>query len=96
MQVVMTRVGKFNEVHLYLPYNNHLQVSQDSGATARIILDVIDDLQTILPAVKEFHLFSDNAGCYKSTETLITLRSHVGEKLKTYNFSEAQDGKGLI
>ena len=57
--------------------------------------DVIDDLQTLLPAVKEVHLFSDIDACNKCTETLITLKNNVGEKLKSYNFSEAQDGNRL-
>ncbi|CAC5385421.1 unnamed protein product [Mytilus coruscus] len=36
----------------------------------------------------------DNAGCYKNTMMMVALRAELGDKLKTYNFSEAQDGKG--
>ncbi|CAC5360890.1 unnamed protein product [Mytilus coruscus] len=35
----------------------------------------------------------DNAGCYKSSLTLSTLRHEIGKALASYNFSEAQNGK---
>ena len=57
---------------------------------------LIDDLQILLSAVKEVHLFTDIDTRYKCTETLITLKNIVGEKLKSYDFfSEAQDEKRL-
>ena len=57
---------------------------------------MVNDLYTIVPGVKEVHLISDNAACYKSTEMIATLKKQLGTtKLKTYNFSEAQDGKGI-
>ena len=55
----------------------------------------MEDLQENLPHLNEVHLFSDNAGCYKSATTLLLLKSQIGSKLKSYNFSEAHDGKGI-
>ncbi|CAC5423019.1 unnamed protein product [Mytilus coruscus] len=56
--------------------------------------DVVQDLKTILPNLQNVHIFSDNAGCYKSSLTLSTLRHEIGKALASYNFSEAQNGKG--
>ncbi|CAC5358972.1 unnamed protein product [Mytilus coruscus] len=70
------------------------QISQDSPITSSLIKDTVADLQTLIPDIQEIQIYSDNAGCYKNTLMMASLRRDVGNKLKSYNFSEAQDGKG--
>ncbi|CAC5417479.1 unnamed protein product [Mytilus coruscus] len=70
------------------------QISQDGSVTASVLCDVVHDLTKQVPNIQEVNFFSDNAGCYKNTMMMVALRAELGDKLKTYNFSEAQDGKG--
>ena len=70
--------------------------SQDADVTSQVMIDVVTDLSRMFPHLKQFHLFSDNAGCYKSSTTLTQLHSGLGSLIGTYNFSEAQNGKGKI
>jgi hypothetical protein len=65
---------------------------KDSTVTRSVINDVMDQIQFIHGANVKFHLWSDNAGCYKSTEMLAYL-FHSGI-VKSYNFCESQNGKG--
>ncbi|CAG2223571.1 unnamed protein product [Mytilus edulis] len=67
------------------------QISQDSLTTAAIILDVIDSMLKFKDSAK-FHLWSDNAGCYKSTEMMSILSK--SKKVLSYDFCESQNGKG--
>ncbi|CAG2227075.1 Cilia- and flagella-associated protein 206 [Mytilus edulis] len=71
-----------------------VKISQDSPITSSLIKDTVADLHTLIPDIKEIHIYSDNAGCYKNTLMMASLRRDVGNKLKLNNFSEAQDGKG--
>ncbi|VDI31910.1 Hypothetical predicted protein [Mytilus galloprovincialis] len=68
------------------------QISQDSSNTTAVILDTVDTIQKQNPNITNVHLYSDNAGCYKSNETMNAL--HQSGKIATYDFCEAQDGKG--
>lgn len=52
------------------------QVSQDSITTAAIIINVMENIQSINASISSFHVWSDNAGCYKSTEMMVLLKSH--------------------
>ena len=70
------------------------QTSQDASTTTAIVTDVVQDLKKLLPNLGNVHIFSDNAGCYKSSVTLSSLRHDVGPRLASYNFSESQNGKG--
>ncbi|XP_076084378.1 uncharacterized protein LOC143055120 [Mytilus galloprovincialis] len=70
------------------------QISQDGSVTASVLCDVVNDLTKQVPNIQEVNFFSDNAGCYKNTMMMVALKDELGDKLKTYNFSEAQDGKG--
>lgn len=63
---------------------------QDAATTGAILVDVVQNI----PSVKKVNIWSDNAGCYKSTLTIATLHQELGKKIKSYNFCEAQDGKG--
>ncbi|XP_052098576.1 uncharacterized protein LOC127733267 [Mytilus californianus] len=69
-------------------------VAQDSSVTSSIISDVVQDLIQMNHGLSNVHLFSDNAGCYKSTTTIAALHQTLKGTIKTYNFCEAQDGKG--
>ncbi|CAC5405952.1 unnamed protein product [Mytilus coruscus] len=60
----------------------------------QMLCDVVHDLTKQVPNIQDVNFFSDNAGCYKNTMMMVALRAELGDKLKTYNFSEAQDGKG--
>lgn len=51
------------------------QVSQDSITTAAIIINVLENIQSIDASISSFHVWSDNAGCYKSTEMMTLLKS---------------------
>lgn len=66
------------------------QIPQDSSNTTAVILDTVDTIQKKNPNITKVHLYSDNAGCYKSTETINAL--HQSGKIATYDFCEAQDG----
>ncbi|CAC5384048.1 unnamed protein product [Mytilus coruscus] len=63
---------------------------QDAATTGAILVDVVQNI----PSVKKVNIWSDNAGCYKRTLTIATLHQEVGKKIKSYNFCEAQVGKG--
>ncbi|CAC5377276.1 unnamed protein product [Mytilus coruscus] len=67
------------------------QTSQDSHTTSGIIQDVITSIQDDNQNT-QFHLWSDNAACYKSSEMMAHL-FNLGS-VQTYNFCEAQNGKG--
>ncbi|KAK3109197.1 hypothetical protein FSP39_025224 [Pinctada imbricata] len=70
------------------------QVSQDAAITSAVLCDVANDVINLLPEIQKIHVFSDNAGCYKNTTTMTTLKETLGSMIHTYNFCEAQDGKG--
>lgn len=86
-----TKMCSFSHIHIF---NN--QTSQDAPTTTTVFCDVVKELQTAIPNLKEISIISDNAGCYKSTLTLSTLPHEIGSKLSTYNFSESQNGKGNL
>ena len=69
-------------------------VPQDSQITSSVIIDTVRDVMKCYEKVQSVHLWSDNAGCYKSTLTLANLYQNLGTCLKSYDFCEAQDGKG--
>ncbi|CAC5368627.1 unnamed protein product [Mytilus coruscus] len=74
-------------VHIF-----HSQISQDSVTTTSVILDIVEDLNTKYEDISKVHLWSDNAGCYKCTDTINAIA--MSGKIAAYNFREAQDGKG--
>ncbi|CAG2233873.1 Cilia- and flagella-associated protein 206 [Mytilus edulis] len=50
------------------------QISQDSPITSSLIKDTVADLHTLIPDIQEIHIYSDNAGCYKNTLMMASLR----------------------
>lgn len=69
-------------------------VPQDASTTAALLIDVSRNVCLQLPNVRKVSMWSDNAGCYKSTLTMALLHQELGDKIKVYHFCEAQDGKG--
>ena len=70
------------------------QTPQDASYTTAVMCDVVNNLRETIPNLNKVHFFSDNAGCYKSSFSLVTLRGELGQQLASYNFCEAQNGKG--
>ncbi|CAB3981551.1 SURP and G-patch domain-containing 1 [Paramuricea clavata] len=71
--------------------------SQDSGAVVAIIHDVLSQLSTIAPEVHTVYLRQDNAGCYHSALTLLslpTIERSTGIQIRRIDFSDPQGGKG--
>ena len=68
------------------------QISQDAKTTTAIILDTVKTLKRDNPNTNKVHLYSDNAGCYKSVDTINGLFN--SDLITSYDFCEAQDGKG--
>ncbi|XP_063448385.1 uncharacterized protein LOC134727920 [Mytilus trossulus] len=69
-------------------------VSQDASITSQILVDVARDILQHKPGLKKINFFSDNAGCYKSSSTILMLHNELGHNIASYNFCEAQNGKG--
>lgn len=69
------------------------QMSQDTSETTSVILDVVKSLNQQYPDITTVHLWSDNAGCYKSSETISTIYHHC-KAVYSLDFCEAQNGKG--
>ena len=68
------------------------QISQDSFATSAVILDIVGEIKSRNHNVSKIHLWSDNAGCYKSSDTITNL--FMSRSIDTCDFCEAQSGKG--
>ncbi|VDI06190.1 Hypothetical predicted protein [Mytilus galloprovincialis] len=75
----------------YREDQSNCQISQDSVTTTFVILDIVEDLNTKYEDISKVHLWSDNAGCYKCTDTINAIA--MSGKIAAYNFCEAQDGK---
>lgn len=58
-----------------------------------VILDVVKSLNQQYPDITTIHLWLDNAGCYKSSETISTIYHHC-KAVHSFDFCKAQDGKG--
>ncbi|CAC5407841.1 unnamed protein product [Mytilus coruscus] len=76
----------------YREDQSNCQISQDSVTTTSVILDIVEDLNTKYEEISKVHLWSDNSGCYKCTDTINAIAMSC--KITAYNFCEAQDGKG--
>jgi hypothetical protein len=73
------------------------QSSQSSTAVTAILKHVLEELHAEMPHVDGVYLRSDNAGCYKSSNTIASvpaISSATGVKILRWSFSEAQAGKG--
>ncbi|XP_078336937.1 uncharacterized protein LOC111134867 [Crassostrea virginica] len=89
--VCATKPGDNFELDTYVHILDS-QSSQDSQLTAALLVDVVKDM-AIHKRIDQVHIWSDNAGCYKSTNIIHTLYQELPNLIKTYNFCEAQDGK---
>ena len=70
--------------------------AQDASVTSQIMIDVANDIMKQRNDVKRLHFFSDNAGCYKSSYTILSLQNDLPNNIVSYNFCEAQNGKGIL
>ncbi|CAG2214276.1 unnamed protein product [Mytilus edulis] len=90
--IVTVQQETFKDEIESLNSSSQKKVPLDSQVTASIIQDVMDKIREINTTDIKFHVWSDNAGCYKSTEMLSFL-FHSGLTL-SYDFCESQNGKG--
>lgn len=92
ISVSLTKLDtKFHtQTHIHI-FNE--QTAQDAHVTAAVISDVVSDLRRTVPNMQNVHLLADNAGCYKSSSTILSLKESTQE-INTFNFSESQNGKG--
>jgi hypothetical protein len=79
-------------VHLFDP------CSQDWFAVASIIEDLLNKMKTDMPNIKNVRIRSDEAGCYHNSELIAAISDigdRVGVSVKSYDFSEPQQGKDI-
>ena len=71
--------------------------TQDSHTVLAIFDDVIKQLKTVLPTLSTVYMKQDNAGCYHSALSLLSIQKiamNYGIKVARLDFSEPQGGKG--
>ena len=79
-------------VHLFDP------CSQDWFAVASIIEDLLGQIKTDMPNIKNARIRSDEAGCYHNSELIAAISDigdRVGVSVQSYDFSEPQQGKDI-
>lgn len=70
---------------------------QDSAAVVAVINDTLIRIKAECSYITQAILFSDNAGCYKSGNTIATMprmEADTGIAVVRWDFSDAQSGKG--
>jgi hypothetical protein len=73
------------------------QVTQDSEAVLSILQDILMKIKRRNPMVEHAYLRSDNAGCYHSAQTILSLPQlslDTGIAIRRFDFSDPQGGKG--
>lgn len=78
-------------VHVFDP------LSQDSNAIVAIVTDLLKRVKSEIPSLETAVIRSDNAGCYHSAHTLLsmpTVSQLTGIMIRRWDFSEPQFGKG--
>ena len=79
------------ETHVHL-FDN--PVTQNASVTTEIMTDIYQDVVKEHANIKQIHFMSDNAGCYKNSYTMSMLHEALKEHLVSYDYCEAQNGKG--
>ena len=72
-------------------------VAQDSAAVIAILNSALSQIKKELPHIKSAFIRSDNAGCYKSSQTIAAIAeisANSGISIKRWDFSDPQSGKG--
>ena len=75
------------------------QVTQDSDAVLSILEDILVKTKRHNPLIQNAYLRSDNAGCYHSAQTILSLPQlsvSTGIKIRRFDFSDPQGGKGIL
>jgi hypothetical protein len=73
------------------------QVIQDSEAVLAIISDILKQIKVNHPTIDRAYIRCDNAGCYHSARTILSLPAisrASGITIERIDFSEPQGGKG--
>lgn len=73
------------------------QVTQDSDAVLSILEDILVKIKTRNPLIQDACIRSDNAGCYHSAQTILSLpqlSASTNIKIRRFDFSDPQGGKG--
>ncbi|XP_071947533.1 uncharacterized protein [Antedon mediterranea] len=94
---VLTKKNKDREVQMLTFVHIFKSCSQDSTTVVAIIDDVLRQLPSIAPDIHSVYLRQDNAGCYHSALTLLSLPKIAKEtkiKIRRIDFSDPQGGKG--
>ena len=94
---VALRKNANDETELFTFVHAFESCNQDSSTVLAIIDDVFRQLKEIMPEVNSVYMRSDNAGCYHSAFTLLSVYHVASEhaiELKRFDFSDPQGGKG--
>ena len=73
------------------------QVIQDSDAVLSILQDILVKVKARNPMIENAYVRSDNAGCYHSARTILSLphlSKNTGITIRRFDFSDPQGGKG--
>lgn len=94
---VAMRKNADDETELLTFVHSFESCNQDSSAVLAIVDDVFSQLKKIMPTVKSVYMRHDNARCYHSASTLVSVHQVAtkhGINLKRIDFSDPQGGKG--
>lgn len=94
---VATRKNDNGETEMLTFVHCFESCNQDSCTVLAVIDDVFSQLKNIMPEMTCVYLRSDNAGCYHSSSTMLSLHQVAvknGIKLERVDFSDPQGGKG--
>ena len=73
------------------------QVIQESDAVLSILQDILVKVKTRNPMIENAYMRSDNAGCYYSADTILSLphlSENTGITIRRFDFSDPHGGKG--
>lgn len=94
---VATRKNDNDETEMVTFVHCFESCNQDSCSVLAVVDDVFSQLKSIFPEMTSVNVRSDNAGCYHSASTMLTIHQIAvknGIKLGRLDFSEPQSGKG--
>ena len=94
---VALRKNANDETELFTFVHAFESCNQDSSTVLAIVDDVFRQLKEIMPEVNSVYMRSDNAGCYHSAFTLLSVYHVASEhaiELKRFDFSDPQGEKG--
>ena len=75
------------------------QCAQDSDLVVAIICDILLTLKANDPSIEQACIRSDNAGCYHSANTILSMpliSKKTGVAIRRMDFADPQGGKGSL